>query len=217
MYLCTPEGLKVYHAVILHVKTATCGSSIDCLYLAGIKLAKDLSSKIAICLSTWWWHLFKLRGYTERTAHNLMDSFEYEASQLADLSTFNERMWIPTLQFANADDFLDRVESELEFDGNNDQSLDRSVDGTTNPKTYFKILIDAKAALTPSLDDPNMELAANSHASSKSCHTNFSLSIGNSTNRSINTKQFAIPQSLAPSNWQWKRNKRHSWNSRTGI
>jgi hypothetical protein len=37
-----------------------------------------------------------------------------------------------------------------------------------------------------------MDLAANSHASAKSRHTNFSLSTGNSTNHSVNTKQYAI-------------------------
>jgi hypothetical protein len=121
-----------------------------------------------------------------------MDSFKYEASQLVNLSTFDERMWILTMQFANADDFLDRVEAELGFDGINDQSLDRSVDGTTNPKTSFEILADAKAALASSLDDPDMKLVANSHASAKSCGTNFSLSTGNSTNRSVNTTQFTI-------------------------
>jgi hypothetical protein len=97
-----------------------------------------------------------------------MGSFEHESSQLANLSRFDERMWILTTQFANADDFLDRVEAELGFDGNDDQSLDRPVDGTTNPKTSFEISADAKAALASSLDNPNMDLAANYHASAKS-------------------------------------------------
>jgi hypothetical protein len=192
MDLRTPEGLEVYRAVISRIETATCGSSVDCLYLAGNMLAKDLSSKIAVCPSAWWWHLFKLRGYNERNAHSLMDSFKYEASQLANLSTFDERTWIVTTQFANADDFLNRVEAELGFDGDDDQSLDRSVDGTTNPKTSFKISADARAALASSLDDPNMDLTANSHASAKSHCTIFSSATGNSTNRSVNTKQFAI-------------------------
>ncbi len=43
-----------------------------------------------------------------------------------------------------------------------------------------------------SLDDPDMDLAENSHASTKSRRIFFSLSTGNSTNRSVNTKQFAI-------------------------
>ncbi len=96
------------------------------------------------------------------------------------------------MQFANRDDLHHRAQAELGFDGDNDQSLDISVDGTTNPKTSFEILADAKSALASSLDDPNMDLAANSHASAKSRHTKFSSSTGNSTNRSINTKQFTI-------------------------
>jgi hypothetical protein len=83
-------------------------------------------------------------------------------------------------KFANADDLLDRVEAELGFDREDDQSLDRSVDGTTNPKTSFVILADVKAALASSLDDPDMDLAANSHASAMSRHTNFSSTTDNS-------------------------------------
>jgi hypothetical protein len=71
--------------------------------------------------------LFKLRGYTKCTACSLMDSFDHEASQLANQSSFDEKMWIMTMQFANSDDFLDRVEAELGFDGDDDTSLDGSV------------------------------------------------------------------------------------------
>ena len=97
-----------------------------------------------------------------------------------------------TTQFANLDDFLDRVEAELGLDDDDDQSLDGSLDGTPRPKTSFKISANAKASLASALDDPDMDLAANSHASAKSWHTNFSSSTGNSTNRSMNTRQFAI-------------------------
>ncbi len=76
-------------------------------------MTKDLLTKIIVCPSTWWWHLFKCRGYTERTAKSLMESFDYEASLVADQSTFDESMWTVTTQFANLDDFLDRVEAEL--------------------------------------------------------------------------------------------------------
>jgi hypothetical protein len=182
MDLRTPEGLKVFHAVIPCIKAATRGSSINCLYLAGKHQARDLSTKISVCLSAWWWHLFKLRGYTERTAHSLMDSFDYESSHLADQSSFDERMWVVTMQFANADDFLNRVEAEFGFDGNNDPSLGGSVDGSKNPKTSIEISADAKASLASTLDDPNMDLVANSHASAKSRCTNFSSMTGNFTN-----------------------------------
>ncbi len=97
-----------------------------------------------------------------------------------------------TTQFANLDDFLDQVEAELGLDDDDDQSLDGSLDGTPHPKTSFKISANAKASLALALDDPDMDLAANSHASAKSWRTNFSLSMGNSINRSINTRQFAI-------------------------
>jgi hypothetical protein len=51
-----------------------------------------------------------------------MNCFDYEASQLADQQTFDEKIWIVTTQFANSDDFLERVIAELGFDG--DESLD---------------------------------------------------------------------------------------------
>jgi hypothetical protein len=128
----------------------------------------------------------------EHTAKSLMDSFDYEASLVADQSTFDEGTWTVTSQFANSDDFLDRVEAELGLDDDDDPSLDGSLEGTPCSKTSFEISADAKASLASALDDPDMDLAANSHASAKSWFTNFSSSTGNCTNRSINTKQFAI-------------------------
>jgi hypothetical protein len=60
------------------------------------------------------------------------------------------------------------------------------------PQNPQSILDVAKASLASALDDPDMDLAANSHSSAKLRCTNFSLSTGNSTNRFINTKQYAI-------------------------
>ncbi len=122
-----------------------------------------------------------------------MDSFNYKASELADQSTFDESTWTVTNQFANFDDFLDRVEAELGFGKDDDPSLDGSLEGTPHLKISFEISADAKVSLASALNNPNMDPAANSHASCNSMLTNFSLSTGNSTNRSVNTKQFAAP------------------------
>jgi hypothetical protein len=70
-------------------------------------MAKDISLKIQVCPSAWWWHLFKLRGYTERMVYSLINCSDYEASQLADQSTFDQTTGTVTNQFANMDDFLD--------------------------------------------------------------------------------------------------------------
>jgi hypothetical protein len=95
------------------------------------------------------------------------------------------------MRFANSDDFLERVEAELSFDG--DGSLDGSIgDGAKSQKTAIKISADAKASLASALNDPDMDLAANSHASAKFRLTIFLSWTGNSTNCSMNTKQFAI-------------------------
>jgi hypothetical protein len=68
MDLHTLEGLEVFHAVIPRIETAAHGSSVDCLYMKNNHMAKYLASKIQVCPSTWWWHLLKLGGYTERMA-----------------------------------------------------------------------------------------------------------------------------------------------------
>jgi hypothetical protein len=121
-----------------------------------------------------------------------MDCFEMKVAQLADQSTFNQATGMVTTQFANADDFLNQMENELSSDNNDVLSTDRSVDGTPHGGTTFYISKTAKASLASTLNGPDMDLAANLHASAKSCQTNFSSSTGNSTNPSVNTKQYAL-------------------------
>ncbi len=124
MDLRTSEDLEVFQ----RVETATHSPMIDCLYLAGNAMAKDLSAKIAVCPSTWWWHVFQHRGYNERTARSLMECFKMDVAYLADQSTFDEISGTVTTQFANNNDFLDRMDNELASDDNKDM-LDDSTDG----------------------------------------------------------------------------------------
>jgi hypothetical protein len=90
MDLQTLENLEVFHAVIPRVETASHGPTIDCLYLARNAMAKDLCAKIAVCPSTWWWHVFHHRGYNKCTVRSLMDCFEMDAAYVTDQSTFDE-------------------------------------------------------------------------------------------------------------------------------
>jgi hypothetical protein len=115
-----------------------------------------------------------------------MDCF----ADVAHISTFNKNTGTITTQFPNTDDFLDCMEQERGSD--DDYASDKSPSGTSCLKSTFDISEDAKVSLASALDDPDMELAANLHASAKSRRTNFSCSTGNSTNRSVNTKQFAL-------------------------
>jgi hypothetical protein len=154
-------------------------------------MAKNLSGKIAVCPSAWWWHLFKMRGYTEQTAMSLLDCFKVDCMAVADQSTFDWTTGTVTTQFTNTDDFLDRMENQLVSDDDN-VSIKKSEDGTPRPTLIFELSANAKASLALALDDPDMDLAANLHASAKSSWTNFLSSTGNSTNRSIKTKQFAL-------------------------
>ncbi len=119
-----------------------------------------------------------------------MDCFEMECADVAHMSTFNKNTGTITTQFPNTDNFLDRMEQELGSD--DDYALDKSPGGTSCLKSTFDISEDTKASLASALDNPDMNLAANLLPSTKSRRTNFSCSTGNSTNRSINTKQFAL-------------------------
>jgi hypothetical protein len=120
-----------------------------------------------------------------------MDCFDYDAAKLADQSTFDPVSWVVTTQFANTNDFLDRAERKL---GSDDDVVlvDKSVGGTPRPTSTFEFLENAKASLTSALDNPDLDLAANSHASAKSRATNFSNSTGNLSSRSVTTANFAL-------------------------
>jgi hypothetical protein len=109
-------------------------------------MAKDLSNKIAMCPLAWWWHLFKLHGYTKRTAKNLMDCFDADSSAIAHMLTFDQSTGTITTQFANTDNFLDRVENKL---GSNDDavSLDMSRGGTPQSLSTLEILRQQKHPL----------------------------------------------------------------------
>ncbi len=182
MDLQTLENLEVFHSVIPRVETALRGPTVDCLYLAGNAMAKDLRAKIAVCPSAWWWHVFHHRGYNKRTVRNLMDFFKMDAAYVADQSTFEETSGTVTMQFANNNDFLDRMDNELGSDDDGDMLDNNTNSGTPRAKSTIKIMDAAKASLASALDDPDMDLAANSHASAKLRRTNFSSSTGNSTN-----------------------------------
>jgi hypothetical protein len=89
MDLSTGKGLHVFHFVIPWIESPSRGPLIDCLYLVKNHMAKDLAGKIAICPSSWWRHLFQMRGYTERTAMSLLDYFKVDCVAVADQSTFD--------------------------------------------------------------------------------------------------------------------------------
>ncbi len=130
----------------------------------------------------------RIHGEDSAKPHELLD---YEASQLADQSTFDVATWTVTTQFANSDNFLEQVEAEL---GSDDEA---SEDGRTHGagkshETSIKLSDDAKASLAAALLKKDNDLAASSHASAKSRCSNFSSSTGNDTNRLPNTAKFAL-------------------------
>ena len=188
MDLRTPDNLEVFHAVFPRGASLERESSVDCLFLVSNDAAREISLKIQVCPSAWWWHIFRqVRGYSEGTARSLLRNFEIEAEQLADQSTFDVATMTVRTQFANTDDFLERAEAELGSD--DDASIH---DNNANPSTSFEITDGAKASLAASLLKKDTNLAANSHASAKSRRSTFSCSTGNDTNRSMNTAKYAI-------------------------
>jgi hypothetical protein len=92
-----------------------------------------------------------------------MDCFEMECADVAHMSTFDKNTGTVTTQFPNMDNFLDCMEQELGSD--DDYALDKSPGGTSRLKSTFDISEDAKASLASALDNPDMNLAANLHAS----------------------------------------------------
>jgi len=187
MDLRTPDNLEVFHAVFPRGVSLERESSVDCLFLVSNDAAREISLKIQVCPSAWWWHIFRqVRGYSEVTARSLLRNFDIEAEQLADQSTFDVSTMTVTTQFANTDDFLERAEAEL---GSDD---DASIGDNTNPSTSFEITDGAKASLAATLLKKDTNIAANSHASAKSRRSTFSCSTGNDTNRSMNTAKYAI-------------------------
>jgi hypothetical protein len=92
MDLRTPDNLEVFHAVFPRAASLERKSSVDCLFLVSNEAAREISLKIQVCPSAWWWHIFRqARGYSEGTARSLLRNFEIEAEQLADQSTFTLR------------------------------------------------------------------------------------------------------------------------------
>ena len=187
MDLRTPDNLEVFHAVFPRRASLERESSVDCLFLEANHAAREISLKIQVCPSAWWWHVFRsVRGYSASTARSLLRNFEIEAEQLADQSTFDAKNMSVTTQFANTDDFLMRAEAEL---GSED---DASIDGTPHPSASIEISDGAKASLAAALLKKDNNLATNSHASAKSRRSTYSCSTGNDTNRSMNTAKYAI-------------------------
>jgi hypothetical protein len=172
MDLRTSEGLPVFHAIMPRMESPSCGPSIDFLYLNKNHVVKNLAQKIAVCPLAWWWHLFQMHRYTQCTVTSLLDCFEVDCPAIADQSTFDRTTGTVTTQFANMDDFIDRVELEL---GSDDDtiSVEKSEGGTPHPTLIFELSEHAKASLASALNNPDMDLAENLHASAKSCRTNF--------------------------------------------
>jgi hypothetical protein len=187
MDLRTPDNHEVFHAVFPRSTIMGHETSVDCLYLVSNKAAREISLKIQVCPSAWWWGVFRhFRGYSESTSRSLLRNFELEASELADQSTFDVATMTVSTQFADTDDFLDRAEAELGF------SDDESETDKEHHSTSIEISDDAKASLAETLLNKDNKIAASSHASAKSRRSTFSCSTGNDTNRSMNSAKFAL-------------------------
>ncbi len=76
-----------------------------------------------------------------------MECFKMDAAYVADQSTFDKVSSTITMQFANNDDFLDRMDNELASDDGEDM-LDNSTEGgAPHAKSTIEISDAAKASL----------------------------------------------------------------------
>ncbi len=108
------------------------------------KEAKDILTKIAHCLSAWWyWHWVE-KGYTQGIIVSLLNSFKSEAADNAHDSTYDPQEMMVVSMFAGNDEnqWLDQVEEEFGSD-----LLDNKEDEVMGTKITIKIGIDAKASL----------------------------------------------------------------------
>ena len=131
-------------------------TSVDCLYMVCNTAAREISLKIQVCPSAWWYHVFrKFRGYSESTTRSLLSNFEIEAAALADQSTFDLATMTVSTQFADTDDFLDRAEAELGFS-------DEDSYNETNPHgaSSIEMTDNAKASLAAALLSKDNDFAA---------------------------------------------------------
>ena len=119
------------------------------------KEAKSILTKIAHCLSAWWyWHWVK-KGYTQGTIASLLNSFESEAADNAHDSTYNPQEMTVVSMFAGNDEnqWLDQVEEEFDSD-----LSDNKEDEVMGTKTTIKIGIDAKASLAKEMKEKDYDI-----------------------------------------------------------
>jgi hypothetical protein len=79
-----------------------------------------------------------------------------DTAYVADQSMFDKSPGTVTVQFANDDDFLNRMDNKLALDDDKDM-LEDSTNGSTPHKiSTIEISDIAKATLASALDDPGM-------------------------------------------------------------
>jgi hypothetical protein len=107
---------NIIHGVFIRIKSASCGPSVDTMYIVLNKEAKSVLTKIAQCPLTWWyWHWVE-KGYTQGTIASLLKHFESDAADNAHNSLYDPQSMSVTSMFAgdNENQWLNQVEDYSE-------------------------------------------------------------------------------------------------------
>jgi hypothetical protein len=168
--LKSSEDGNIIHGVFVCIESATCGPSVDTMYMCSNKEVKAILTKIAHCPSAWWyWHWVE-KGYSQGTIASLLNSFKSDAANNAHDSSYDPQSMTVTSMFAGDDEnqWLDQVEEEFGSDLSDHEEDIIGVSGTT-----IELGMDAKASLAKEMKgkDYNLE-GVNSCSSKRTHHTN---------------------------------------------
>jgi hypothetical protein len=97
--LKSSEDGHIIHEVFVLIESATCGPSVDTMYMCLNKGAKSILTKIAHCPLVWWyWHWVE-KGFTQGTIASLLNSFKSDVANNAHDSTYNPQSMTVTSMF----------------------------------------------------------------------------------------------------------------------
>ena len=140
-----------------------------------------LIENMARAPAPWWRGYFSVvRKYSDNMIASLMDSFDMEARLTAHLAEFDPIKYTVTSEFAAPLSFAESMAEDMQLGGINDSEI-----GSGD----VDISLDARAMLHKNLGDKD-DLSFTSQ-DQVSRATGFVKSVGNVTNRSENTEQFA--------------------------
>ena len=137
------------------------------MYMVSNKEAKSILTKIAHCLSAWWYLHWVGKGYNQGTIASLLNSFESDTADNAHNSLYTPQSMSVTSMFAGDNDnqWLDQVEEEF---GSN--LSDHNEDNVNRSSATIELDKDAKTSLAKEMKGKDYNLEDIDSRSSKQTH-----------------------------------------------